>query len=165
MSQPPMVALRISDDQAYLAAVGTVAILHLQLDHALRMTIRALADLTVSQAEYATAGDTSHELRRRILKLARQRLGEGRALLHLQAIIGRCRVACIRRDNLLHGLLARESDGEPAVGTAHDQTRRPSPTLDELKALADELCALIVELSEAGSEGFLCEALQASRTG
>ena len=161
MSAPArMMTFHIPADPRVLTAVGEVAIRHGQLDHILRMTIKTLAGLTPQQALDATASHGSALLRERIGKLANQRLGEGSALLQIQAILERCRRATQRRDDLVHGLWARELDGDPAMRTS-DHAWKPIPTVEELNALTSELVSLTDELNNARLEGFLAAALAA----
>jgi hypothetical protein len=78
-----MIYMAIPEDQAVLAAVGKIALRHGQLDHVLRMTIKSLTGVSVNEAIDATARQGSRELRERIRKLARRRLGEGVALVSI----------------------------------------------------------------------------------
>ena len=141
-----------------LAALGEVALRHEHLNHILRMTIKTLARLEVGEALDATAYDGSRQLRERIRKLARQRLGEGEPLLKLQALLERCRRATDRRNELMHGIWAKELDGEP-VQRGTDHSWHPLPNVQELQALAKEIQILTEELNIARLDGFLSDAL------
>jgi hypothetical protein len=158
-----MITFHVPTDKDLLAAFGEVALRHEHLTHILRMTIKTLARLRVDEALDATVYDGSRQLRERIRKLARQRLGEGEALLKLQAILERCRRATDRRNELIHGIWAKELDGEPLRRT-NDHSWHPLPTADDLRALAPELQTLTDELNTARLDGFLSEAL-AKRAG
>jgi hypothetical protein len=158
-----MITFHVPTDKDLLAAFGEVALRHEHLTHILRMTIKTLARLRVDEALDATVYDGSRQLRERIRKLARQRLGEGEALLKLQAILERCRRATDRRNELIHGIWAKELDGEPLRRT-NDHSWHPLPTADDLRALARELQTLTDELNTARLDGFLSEAL-AKRAG
>lgn len=148
----------VPSDKDLLAAIGEVALRHEHLNHILRMTIKTLARLEVAEALDATAYDSSSQLRARIRRLARQRLGEGEPLLKLQAILERCKRATGKRNDLIHSVWGKEIDGEPArKDTAHDW--RPLPAPAELRALADDLARLTAELNEARLGGFLQHAL------
>jgi hypothetical protein len=122
------------------------------------MTIKTLARLEVGEAVDATAYDGSRQLRERIRKLARQSLGEGQPLLKLQALLERCRRATDRRNDLMHSIWAKELDGEP-LRRGSDHNWHPLPTVEELQALAKELCHLTEALNTARLDGFLSEAL------
>lgn len=78
-----MMMFHVPSDKDLLAAIGEVALRHEHLNHILRMTIKTLARLDIDEALDATAYDSSSQLRERIKKLARQRLGEGEPLLKL----------------------------------------------------------------------------------
>jgi len=128
-----MITLHLPPDRELLAAFGEVALRHEHLNHILRMTIKTLADLRPDEALDATAYDGSRQLRKRIRKLARQRLGEGAPLLKLQAVLERCRLVTDKR--------------------------YPLPTLHDLKRLSCDIQSLTTELNLARLQGFLSKAL------
>ncbi len=148
----------VPSDQDLLAAIGKVALRHEHLSHILRMTIKTLARLEVDEALDATAYDSSSQLRERIKKLARQRLGEGESLLKLQALLERCKRATERRNDLIHSVWGRELDGEPARRGSGTEWK-PLPTVPELDGLAEDIMRLTGELNVARLEGFVHEAL------
>jgi hypothetical protein len=84
-----LIYMHVPEDPAVVGAVGRIALRHGQLDYILRMTIKTLGGLSIQDALDATARLGSRELRERIRKLARQRLGEGAPLLRLEAILQR----------------------------------------------------------------------------
>jgi len=133
---------------------------HAHLDHILRMTVKSLGEVSVQQALDATAYEGSATLRERIRKLAKLRLGEGSALLQLQALLNRCKRVTEKRNDIVHSIWARELDGDPQVRT-EDHGWKPIPTIDELNTLSAELKLLISELNIARLEGFLSEAIAA----
>jgi len=122
------------------------------------MTIRTLAEVSIEEALDATAFVGSGALRDRIQKLARSRLGEGQALLKLQAILERCRRATEKRNDWIHSIWARELDGDPQLRTSDHKWTKP-PGVEELQALADEIGRLTEELNRARLDGFIFEAL------
>lgn len=157
-----VMVFHIPTDPALLAAFGEVALRHEHLSHILRMTIKTLASLEVEEALDATAFDGASHLRDRIRKLAKQRLGEGPALLRLQAILERCRRATDRRNDFVHSVWARELDGEP-MRRDGSSSWLPIPSVEQLQALSRELLELTLELNHARLEGFIQEALRHSR--
>ena len=108
-----MIYMGLPEDQRVLAAIGKIAIRHGQLDYSLRMAVRTLAGIEITEALDATARQTAGELRRRVRRLAQKRLGEGDALVRLDALLNRARGAAEKRNGLLHGLWAHELDGAP----------------------------------------------------
>lgn len=153
-----MMTFHVPADKDLLAAIGEVALRHEHLNHILRMTIKTLARLDVKEALDATAYDSSSQLRERIKKLARQRLGEGEPLLKLQALLERCKRGTEKRNDLIHSVWGKELDGEPARKGSGDEWG-PLPTVSELHDLAERLSQLTSQLNEARLEGFLHEAL------
>jgi hypothetical protein len=153
-----MIMFHVPQDPVLLAAFGEVSLRQEHLNHILRMTIKTLADLEVNEALDATAFDGSSVLRERIRKLAKQRLGEGHALLKLQALVERSRKSTNKRNEFVHSVWAQELDGEPMRSDgAHGWV--PLPTVKELVALSQELLALTNEINSARLEGFLHQAL------
>ena len=159
---PPMITFHVPEDQALLAGFGEVALRHEHLNHILRMTIKTLARLRPQEALDATSYDGSRQLRERIRKLARQRLGECEELLKLEALLERCRRVTEQRNELTHGIWAKELDGEP-MRRGQDHNWHPLPTVDELKALANQTWILTDELNTARLDGLLSEALAKRR--
>jgi hypothetical protein len=159
---PTMITFHVPEDKLLLAGFGEVTLRHEHLSHILRMTIKTLGRLRPQEALDATAYDGARQLRERIRKLARKRLGESEALLKLEALLERCRRLTDKRNELTHGIWAKELDGEP-MRKGSDQNWYPLPTIDELKALANEIWVLSDELNTARLDGFLSSALAARR--
>ncbi len=158
-----MVAFHVPESQELLAAFGEVALRHEHMNHILKMTIKSLAGLTPAEALAATKYEGSGQLRERIRKIARKRLGEGTPLLKLQAILANCEKLTEKRNELVHGLWAQEIDGEAHVRDAHGNTR-PLPTAQELRELGKETEALTNHLNFERLEGFLRQALSERET-
>jgi hypothetical protein len=153
-----MMLFHVPEDKELLAAYGELSLRHEHLTHILRMTIKTLARLEVSEALDATAYDGAARLRDRIKSLARQRLGEGEALLKLQAILERCKRATDKRNDLIHSVVGKELDGE-TFRQGNDHNWLPLPTVKELEALGEEISVLTGSLNDARLYGFLAEAL------
>ena len=155
--------LHVPSNKDLLAAIGEVALRHEHLNHILRMTIKTFARLEVDEALDATAYDSSSQLRDRIKKLARQRLGEGEPLLKTQALLERCKRATEQRNELVHSVWGQELDGEPARKGSGNQWR-PLPTVQDLQNLAAEIMQCTGELNEARLAGFIHHALASKLT-
>jgi hypothetical protein len=153
-----MIMFHVPDDKELLAAFGEMALRHEHLNYILRMTIKTLAQLTQQEALDATANEGSGQLRNRIRKLARQRLGEGQPLCKLQALMQRCQRVTDKRNELVHCVWAKELDGEAQLRNA-DHLPRPLPTKQELSDLSNKIRDLTNALIQARSGGFLSEAL------
>lgn len=147
----------VPDNPCLLAAFGEVALRHEHLSHILRMTIKTFAGVEVNEALDATAFDGASTLRERVRKLAKQRLGEGQALVKVQALVERCRRATEKRNEYVHSVWAQELDGESMRRDGSHQWL-PIPTVEELQALSRELLALTQELNHARLEGFIFDA-------
>lgn len=153
-----MMLFHVPEDKELLAAYGELSLRHEHLTHILRMTIKSLADLEVTEALDATAYDGAAKLRDRIKTLARQRLGEGEPLLRLQALLERCRRATEKRNDFIHSVWGKEVDGE-AFRRTNDHSWQPLPTVGELNSLGKDILVLTNQLNEARLMGFLAEAL------
>ena len=123
------------------------------------MTIKTLADVSVSEALDATKYEGSASLRKRVKKLALKKLGEGQPLIRLQALLTRCERATEKRNQLIHDICVKEMDGDPKL-KSEDHEWRDLPEIDDLKAIMRELANLTYELNGARLHGFLFEALK-----
>jgi hypothetical protein len=155
-----LIMMHVPTDTALLAAVGEVAIRHEHLNHMLRMTVKSLAEVSVREALTAMMYEGSGQLRERIRKLARRRLGEGTPLLKLQSLLAECERLTLKRNRLVHGLWAKELDGDAHVQDGFGATI-PVPTVEELKSLGSEIEAVAGTLNYARLEGWLKDALEA----
>jgi hypothetical protein len=153
-----MITFHVPKDQELLAAFGEVALRHEHMNHILKMTIKSLADLTPTEALAATMHESTRQLRDRIRKLAKKRLGEGKPLLKLQAMVSACKKLTDKRNELVHGLWARELDGDAHVRDACGSVR-PLPTVQELRQLAKDIEELTNRLNFERLQGFLKLAL------
>lgn len=153
-----MMMFHVPEDPTLLAAFGEVTLRHEHLTYIMRMTIKTLAKLDITEAIDATASDGASLLRDRVKKLAKARLGEGEALLKTQALVERCHRATDKRNEYVHSIWACELDGE-AMCRDRNHRWRPIPTVEELKALSQELQSLTYELNQARLEGFIFKAL------
>ena len=155
-----MATFHVPSDQAILSAFGEVALRHEHMNPILKMTIKSLTGVTPGEALAATMFESSGQLRDRVRKFARKKLGDGTALVKLQAILGNCKRLTERRNELVHGLWAQELDGDAHVRDAYGGTR-PLPTVEELHTLAREIDELTGHLNFERLEGLLKQALEA----
>jgi hypothetical protein len=123
------VGLHVPANQELLAAFGEVALRHEHMSHILRMTMKSLAGITPAEALAATKYESSRQLRDRVKALARKTLGEGAALLKLQALVHTCETLTEKRNDLVHGLWAKGLDGDAHIRDALG-SERPLPTLE-----------------------------------
>ena len=158
-----MLLLHVPEDQSLLAALGAVTLRHEHLNHILKMTIKSLANLTPAEALDATQYEGSRQLRELIRKLGRQKLRVGEPFLKLSALLTRAERLTEQRNQLTHGLWAKELDGDPGVLEASGELR-PIPSLEQLKSLALEILALTNEFNAARFDGFLKIALDEGKT-
>ena len=154
-----MIMFHVPSDARLLAAFGEVALRHEHMNHILKMTIKSLTGVTPADAIAATMFESSSQLRERVRKIARKKLGDGAALVKLQAILANCKRLTERRNELVHGLWAQELDGDAHVRDAYGDAR-PLPTVEELHSLARELEQLTGRLNFERLEGFLKSALE-----
>jgi hypothetical protein len=155
----PFVGHGLPDDEKILAELGKITLRHGQVDNALRMTIKDLTGVSQTQALDATARDGSRELRERTRTLARQRLGEGAALVRLQALLARAGRATKKRNELIHAAWGTELDGGPVM-RGDDHQFRPAPSLTELQNLEHDMVRILDELIQARLNGFLLDSLK-----
>jgi hypothetical protein len=162
MADTRFIYFAIPEDPEFLKAIGEVSICHGHLDHMLKMTVKTLTGVSVDEALESTERATAAVLRKRVHKLARKRLGDGAALVRLEAILERCRRASGSRNDIIHNVVGRELDGDPLMRRAGNKWG-PLPTVDALRALAVDLQTIAGELNEARLRGFLDEALKSRK--
>jgi len=147
-------------DDPLLVEVGRISILHGHLDYVLRMTVKTLTDTTIRQALAATARASSSSLRSRIKKLAKAKLGDDEALVQLQALLERAKIATDKRNDLIHTLYAKDIEDGEVVQLDDDHTPKTLPTVDEIKKLGLEIKRVQAELNLARKAGLLAMALE-----
>jgi hypothetical protein len=156
-----MIYMAMPEGTKLQAAVGRVSIRHGQMEFVLRMTIKSLCEVSPEEGRLATARLTGRELRERIEALAKKRFQDGTVLARLQALLERSRQASKERNELLHGVFAKELDGDELF--MGDGDPGPLPKLAELNALATRMADLTKELNLARLDGFLSEAIRQSK--
>ncbi len=155
-----MTTRSLPQDPQVRAAIGAVAVRHGQLDYALRMTVKSISGIGLDRALDATEGMSSHELRRLIRKMAREKLGDAsNSYLLVAALLTRAQEATRHRNELMHGLWVFHLDEGRDRFRHKGREWRETPETDELLALADETAQIANELHEARLHGFLKEAL------
>jgi hypothetical protein len=161
----PIIEFHVPENPEWLKAFGRVSVVHTHLDHVLRLMIKTLANVAAEVALSATESEGSAVLRDRIKKLAKQRLGEGAALLKVQDTVERCRRVTQRRNDLIHSTIASDWLGvdEEARMYRAGFPVAPLPTVKELESLEKEMGQLIAEIEQARLVGWLAEALAKSQ--
>ena len=159
-----MATYGLPNNNKILAALGMIALRHGHLDNALRMVIKDLAGVTKQEALDATARQMSGELRGRIRKLAKHRIGEGPALVRLHALLERAERATNRRNEFFHrtwGIEKASEAGARRVVVRDDcHAFQRAPTLKELMAAVEELEGILDDLLRAQRRGFLSKAIK-----
>jgi len=158
-----MLMFHVPQDDELLVALGEVTIRHEHLNHILKMTIKSLAEISPAEAFDATRYEGTGKLRRRIKKLARNKLGEGPPLLKLQALITRAERLTNQRNIFIHGLWAQELDGEAGLMAVPGELL-PLPSVNDLRTLSNDIKILTEELNSERIEGFLKIALEEKDT-
>lgn len=154
------VGYHVPEDRELLAALGEISIRHGHIDHQVKMMIRTFTGVTAQEAMDATARETSWNLRDRAKKLARSRLGEGAALVKVQALLERSGRITDRRNALVHILCGKDNDGNPVAATNDLKTWEPLPTVVALNALSADMLKLVSDFLSARSKfGFIAQAL------
>jgi hypothetical protein len=124
------------------------------------MTVMDLAGVTKDEALDGTARQGSRELRERVRRLGKTRLGEGPALVKLDAILRRAERATEQRNHLLHSVWGRNLDRDGNFLREPDHSFRPAPTAKELEKLSAEILDVVYSIITARLDGFLQVALK-----
>jgi hypothetical protein len=123
------------------------------------MTIKTLGCLSIEDALDATSRQGSHELRKRIHKIANQKFGEGAVLLKLQAILERAQRLTQQRNQMIHSLWGRDLDDDIPVVRKDDHSWETAPSSEDINNLSSKIEKITKELNMARQEGFIFEAL------
>ena len=153
-----MITFHVPKDKELLPALKVVTLRHEHLNNILKMTIKSIADITPEEAFYALKYEGSRSLRQRINKLGNKELGESKALLKLQAILGRAEIVTEKRNKFIHELWAKKLDGHSEIMAVPGELH-PLPTVEELEKLANEITEIIQKSNEARLGGFIKERL------
>ena len=107
--------LELPSEETVLGAVGHVAIRHGQLTNVLKMTVKSILGLPVREALDGTARQSFRELKRRVRHLAKQRIGDGTALICLDALLQRAQLMTDRRNDFIHSLWSKDAQDNPVI--------------------------------------------------
>jgi hypothetical protein len=155
------ITFHVPDEPAFLQAVAKVTICHAHVDYALRMCIKSLAGLELTEALDATELEGSSILRERIRKLGRARLGEGAPLLKLQALMKRCADLSARRNEITHHTIVTSEQFPVALHRLPDHSWQTLPSAVDVEKLANELAAIAIEINHARMGSWLALGLEA----
>jgi len=159
MNRPMVVAT--PDDPEFLKQFARACMLHAHLDNTLKMFIRSFDETTIEEALNYIGYTGAAQLRRRVIQLAEEQLGEGDALSMVVEFMKRCESISERRNELLHSPIGRERDGAAfLMRTRGSSSWVELPKPEELKALADETYELVEEMNHQRLSGVIDAALR-----
>lgn len=153
-----MISFHVPEDKDLLSELGVLTLRHEHMNHILKMTIKSLAGLTPEEAVHALKLEGARSLRQRINKLAKRGLGEGKPLLKLQSLLGQAGNLTERRKNYVHGIWAKELDGDAGIWDVPGEMA-PLPTVSDLEKLGKDIEELTIELNHARLDGWLNDAI------
>ncbi len=157
------IIFHVPEDKELLAEIGVVTLRHEHLNHILKMTVRSIEDMSIKEALDELKYKGTSYLRRRIEDSVKEKLGDSETLLKFQAILDRVKSVTEKRNKIIHGLWAKELDGDPGIIEYFEdfEDLSPLPTVDDLKNLGKEIEETTKKLNEARLDGgFLKEALK-----
>ena len=157
-TKSPMIQLKPPDDRDWLAAYGKVAAHSALLDLVMSMTIKVITEVSVEDALRATRRTPASALRKRVRKLAKDRLGDGPAFIELEAILCLVEVVAEERNDLIHSVFARDDAGNPIIQDPV-RGRLPIPTVKDLETLASQIEQVQQMLNHSRLNGSLRAAL------
>ncbi|MDA0656741.1 MAG: hypothetical protein O2912_10075 [Proteobacteria bacterium] len=164
-SNSSMMIFSVPNDPKVLSSIAKVTLRHSQLEYVLRMTIKSITGIEIQQALDATSREGAASLRKRILRLAKKKIGDGKEYLLMQALLKRCQRVSERRNDLTHNVWGAEIDGDHKIRSENHEWI-PIPTAENLEALAQEIFHLMNELNKARFDGgFLHTALSTKKAG
>lgn len=154
--------LQIPENSELIAAMGEVAIRQGQLEHVLKLTLKSTLSISVKEALDATEFSSSSDLRKRVRRLVKQRIGEGEPLVRLDAILNRAQRATKKRNDLIHKVWAKSVSGVPIIKDDEHRFHKV-PGVLKIKENANELAGIAAELNNARLSGFLATAFEESQ--
>ena len=164
MSTPPLV-VDTPNDPEFLKQFARASMLHAQLDNTLKMYVRSFDESTIEEALEYIGYQGAARLRKLVTKLAKEQLGEGKALTMILEFMKRCEEISERRNDLLHSPIARERDGAAFFMRARGgNTWVELPKPEALEALADEIFKLQQEMNHERLGGVIALALSQRKT-
>jgi hypothetical protein len=154
------------DDPEFLKQFARASMLHAHLDNTLKMFVRSFDGSTIEEALKYIGYEGAARLRKRVAKLATDKLGPGDALTMILGFLKRCEEISERRNDLLHSPIARDRDGESfRMRGRGGNTWIELPKSETLKTLADDTFSLVEEMNHQRLGGMIGVALHEVATG
>lgn len=148
------------NDPQFLKQFARASILHAHLDNTLKMFVRSFDETTIEKTLEYIGYQGAARLRKRVAKLATEKLGASEALTMIIEFMKRCEEISEQRNDLLHSPIARERDGETffmrARGT-NTWVKLPKPEV--LEKLANDTYELVQEMNHQRLSGVIGLAL------
>jgi len=148
--------LRPPENKELLAAVGVVAIAHGQLEYILRMIVRTLGGLSITEALDAMQFKPMIEVRKEIRRLFSELTNDAALRLKMDALLERVRKESEQRNQLLHRPWALDQENQPLMKDEYHQWG-PTPNIEKFNKLSERIYDLIREMNEARFAGFIYE--------
>lgn len=150
-------------DQELLAAIGELVVVHVHLDHMLKMTIKSLLGITVDEALRQLSRKGPVHLRQQVEKAAVRKFGAGPVTEKLSELLERCREVTERRNyfakNVYVEHLSEPNVGRIALLDSVDQVNRPLPSVASVRATTEAIDALVADINHARLKGWLYKTL------
>lgn len=146
--------MRLPTDDAVLKAVGQVAIAHGHLEYVIRMTIRSLIGMTVTQALDATQYVSMRDLRDYVRKLFQKKTTDRELRLRMNALLTEAERLTDSRNGLIHRTWGESPDGTLVI-KGDDHSFGPSPTVEELNEIVTNIYDLIRRINNERMYGFI----------
>ncbi len=157
-TKSPKITLKPPDDRDWLAAFGKVAAHAALLDFVMSMTIKVITEVSVEDALRATKRTTASALRKRVRKLAKDRLGDGPAFIELEAILCMAEAVAENRNYLIHSVFVSD-EAENLIIQDPVRGHLPIPTAEDLETLASQIEQVHGMLNHSRLKGSLRAAL------
>ncbi len=157
-TKSPMIQLKPPDDRNWLAAFGKVAAHSALLDLVMSMTIKVITEVSVEDALRATKRTPASALRKRVRKLAKDRLGDGPAFIELESILCLAEAVAEERNDLIHSVFALDEAGNSIIQDPV-RGRLPIPPVEDLETLASQIEQIHGMLNHSRMNGSLRAAL------
>jgi hypothetical protein len=139
--------LYMPKDREFLAAIGTLALRHEQMNYVLRLTIKSLTGLSIDEIMRETKRNSSKELRAKVRKNSKERPGLGDHSLKLQIALAECEILTTERNELIHGVCTKKPDGAVQIRDSVGTTRQ-IPSAKNIISLSRKIEKLTAHLDK-----------------
>ena len=159
------IVFRLPQNDALQCAAGRVAMAHASLEYLLRLTIKSITREPFRVSLASTRRHMSIRLRKRILKLAKEKGFDSESTDKLADLVSDVGNLSDERNHILHRLWAELRDGNICVSNDNDELRPLDVPAEiaKLNNLADRIWMMFTTINQARRKGWLHDAIERAK--